>query len=558
MKTIKFFMVAALALLTAACSNNDDAVAQQPAPEQPTRGEITITATISTDNAGTRSTLVEDGGNGLKTEWTTDDELAVLLQHDYELTDDGYDKYGYPVIEEGSKGKLMSIAKVTDASTPGKITIQFSVPASTPSATECKIVYPKWAGSIDNTNIDVNSALIYQDGTRANAPDIRFGTAYINTTEGKLYSNNSLTETALSLEPQNAIIKFKISKGISSGNMLFINEESSKFQSIVLPGSDITDNGEVFVSLPPTASGKKYDFTLFDGGKEYSKSLTLNSTLEAKYYGGSSAITLDLGSGSPVVGYPKDLASATKEDIGRLVGTDGKIYLPNTTMSSNPIGVIAYVGTDKFSENGTTVNGSPFTGHGLVLALKNATIGTNKWSKSTGQAYSTNPYVNASPYSGAITKMKGTDGASGYSITNALGSDDNYPAIKAAKEYSVTLPSGTTGWFLPTAHQWIKILESLGRLSNGMPVFSGWFDSKHSAALSLEAALIKAGDGNYDSMALNESRDYYTSTEWDEDDYVSLQIDDVSKTISFSGLEWRYRSKTDTYTTTYVRPVFAF
>ena len=49
MKATKIFMMAALALAFAACSNNDDDFAQQPTA-QPANGEITITATLDAND----------------------------------------------------------------------------------------------------------------------------------------------------------------------------------------------------------------------------------------------------------------------------------------------------------------------------------------------------------------------------------------------------------------------------------------------------------------------------------------------------------------------------
>ena len=45
MKTTKFFFMAALALMTAACSKDDDLI-QQPAEQPAPADEITITTTI--------------------------------------------------------------------------------------------------------------------------------------------------------------------------------------------------------------------------------------------------------------------------------------------------------------------------------------------------------------------------------------------------------------------------------------------------------------------------------------------------------------------------------
>lgn len=77
MKATKIFMMAALALTFAACSNDDNDLAQQPA-EQPANDEITITATVSSDDGATTRALSIDGSNIAST-WETTDKFAILF-----------------------------------------------------------------------------------------------------------------------------------------------------------------------------------------------------------------------------------------------------------------------------------------------------------------------------------------------------------------------------------------------------------------------------------------------------------------------------------------------
>lgn len=52
--------------------------------------------------------------------------------------------------------------------------------------------------------------------------------------------------------------------------------------------------------------------------------------------------------------YPLAMASATTDDLGALLASDGNIYETGaaaTAASTTAIGVIAYIGTDNFTEN---------------------------------------------------------------------------------------------------------------------------------------------------------------------------------------------------------------
>ena len=77
MKATKIFMMAALALTFAACSNNDD-FAKQPT-EQPANGEITITATLDANDGVSNRALGIDGSNIAST-WETTDQFAILYK----------------------------------------------------------------------------------------------------------------------------------------------------------------------------------------------------------------------------------------------------------------------------------------------------------------------------------------------------------------------------------------------------------------------------------------------------------------------------------------------
>ena len=77
MKTTKLFFMAALALMTAACSNDDNDLTTP----QPQKAEgITITAQLATKTDGATTRAVSDGGTKIVVEWAENEHIAILYE----------------------------------------------------------------------------------------------------------------------------------------------------------------------------------------------------------------------------------------------------------------------------------------------------------------------------------------------------------------------------------------------------------------------------------------------------------------------------------------------
>ncbi len=67
--------------------------------------------------------------------------------------------------------------------------------------------------------------------------------------------------------------------------------------------------------------------------------------------------------------------------------------------------------------------------------------------------------------------MLRTENVSGYDNTKTLiekaSADKNFPTAYKAWNYKPAGPEGTTGWFLPTAQQWIRMTMGLGGVNEG-------------------------------------------------------------------------------------------
>ena len=507
MKATKIFMMAALALAFAACSNNDNDFAQQPSA-QPANGEITITATLDANDGASNRALSIDGSNIAST-WKTTDQFAILYNNGTENT------------------KSIATVDKIDGTT---VTITFTVSSSLANNTACTIVYPASAANAANTGADVATALATQDGTIGNCPEVRVGTATIDKDNHNLTSVTKLTA-------QNAIFKFTLKDiaGTSdkAATEFIVSNASGNVITTVTPASA---TNELYVALPALAVGT-YWFNATVGGAPYIAKATVNTATTAGNY------------------YQTQVNMAT---LGDLMAANGKFYADAaaiTAASTTAIGVIAYLGTDNFTENGTTVGGNTFAGHGLVLCLKNAESGA-EWSTET----STLEFGDEAKVTSA-DGLKRTTNVSGYTNTKTLAEKTDaatkYKAAYAAKNYAgLTAPAGTTGWFLPSAQQWVKMQEGLGGLTESDIVWCSWFNNDHSAATAWETALAKAGAGNYDSMT-SAYLYCWSSSESTNGGAVGLNVN-ATRTGSSYGFFWNLNDKNDLASNKRVRPVLAF
>ena len=328
MKATKIFMMAALALAFAACSNNDDDFAQQPTA-QPANGEITITATLdANDGASTRALQDPDGENKIASTWATTDQFAILYNNGTEDT------------------KSIATVDKIDGTT---VTITFTVSSSLANNTACTIVYPASAANAANTGADVATALATQDGTIGNCPEVRVGTATIDKDNHNLTSVTKLTA-------QNAIFKFTLqdlSDGAKSATEFKVSDGSGNVITTVTPGSA---SGELYVALPVMAAGTYWFNATIDSKPYIAKATTAAATVAGKYY----------------------QTTVKMATIGDVILADGKFAVAGTDGARAKI---CYLGSE-------TAEAAYGFNHGLALALSDA--GTScQWSTSTGSTVHT-------------------------------------------------------------------------------------------------------------------------------------------------------------------------
>ena len=162
---------------------------------------------------------------------------------------------------------------------------------------------------------------------------------------------------------------------------------------------------------------------------------------------------------SPALTGPRALAEATTEDIGKIIGEDGKIYATKEAAEAagtTAVAMIAYVGND--AETNSTYK------HGLALALKDA--GHQQWCRQYRETCLSNQYSSKPAAMGDMAGLANTDAL-------VYHSSHTHAAANAARnhKYADSVAEGvhpvvTSAWFLPSAGQWDKMATAAGGYVN--------------------------------------------------------------------------------------------
>ena len=388
MKTTKLFFMAALALMTAACSNDDNDFAQQP---QKAEG-ITITAQLAPKTNGTTTRAVEDKTTYIEAKWAEHEHIAIL----------------YTV---GSTKKVAD-AEITAVDGGGAATITFTVDGGTPDNTACTLVYPYSAAKDDKSGVkDASTLLAAQDGTLNANLDVRVGAGTIQTT------TPGLTVTT---QPAAQFAIFKFTTKTSDGSA-----------TIDVKPLIITTGGQDYVITPASATSALYaalpaisdQAVTFTATGSDSKTYTCSKDgvtfAAAKYYQSTLKMT-------EAAAYTL-LSAATTSDYGKVVCAAGHLHTAKTAV---PAGCTAVGILGKVTE----------TGYGLILALQDAT--SQDWNTING-------WTSVTTYAGTTLKVL-PDAAAHGSLTSytALGTtavSDWAVAQKSDYEAIFTNLGSTTG-----------------------------------------------------------------------------------------------------------------
>ena len=209
-------------------------------------------------------------------------------------------------------------------------------------------------------------------------------------------------------------------------------------------GNWVDEVCNIFVPAAPTT----YAITLAEGTEDADKwtispnPAAAGSPVTATYSGEKKVKSVKaVKKGGATVKSAKD---ATAEDLGKVIGIDGKIYNNvDAAQAAGTTGVamIVYVGS---------ATGETSYTHGLALALKDARNGSNCIWRS--------PKADAG-------HDKQTDSnfttESGLQYNNNTHNSDTYRAFKEAMANNNTdSPTGCSAWFLPTGYQWNQMINA--------------------------------------------------------------------------------------------------
>ena len=260
MKTTKLFFMAALALMTAACSNDDNDLARQPAKAQ----GIPFTATISISQSASTRALTENGTT-IEATWADGEKVALI-----------YYAGGTPTKTDAE------VTKQAD----GTATISATLESGATNGSTVTIIYPSTAA--DGTTGNVKAGLLAaQDGTLATIAtnyDVRTGTGKLSISAGGATVNNGTAGTKVALTNQFAIWKLTLAN--DAKNLCIMAD------NITIAGATLASEGKEFTVAVPAVSSKTVTIVANDASNNcyyYSKAGV--SLAAGTYYQSSPTMT---------------------------------------------------------------------------------------------------------------------------------------------------------------------------------------------------------------------------------------------------------------------------
>lgn len=461
--TKKILTIAALALMMAACSNED--TAQQPAPAAADANTMPFRAVISADNTPTRGLSEATDHKSITAKWEVGEQIALIHGKTIDVVevlsvdvDAGVATLNGDITNYVANEAVYLVYVGIESSAMNKFKTRLaanfsswqSITPSITAITEDMITEETFKYFITGQDALEPDALV-QDGsltTINNGFDYRLGTSTLTKTTVGTTDYVTLSDSP-TLTSQFAIWKLNLTTdgttALTATKLGVKDADNDEYITEITPSGAASE----FYVVLPESTNFTYKFEATVGTRTYSVKHTGISLAAAKLY--RSTLTMS----SPAAS--KTLTAVTTSEVGWRIGSDGKAYEPSGDLPSGvtAVAMIAYVGS---------ATGSATYNHGLAIALTDATIegGTNsycKWSDNTSsKAISASASTTMTAHKGFLN---GIDATAAFTSTNPpLGAD--YTAAKKAKNYGVTAPTGTSGWFLPSSGQWLKFFEAAG------------------------------------------------------------------------------------------------
>ena len=334
--SIKNMTIAAVALMTTACSSDINELIQTEEQPVTTKGVITVTGQLAPKKALTRA-LSEgkdaENKNIIKADWKVDETLAVIY-----LTDESKREMGKATITE------------VDPST-GAANFVFNLENGTQihQHPECTIIYPYKAALDDATGVKTYDEFLgTQDGMLSPNFDVRVGEGTISDVVGHVGSATATLTVTKQPEVKYAIFKFKLTKDGSFPiqSCVFSVKEGTN----LITTATTTSLSEVYVALPPSSAGTTYTFIASDKEKKYTLDLTSTKAIEK---GSFYEKTLNMGAGTASLIDLSTKGTYVAQDFDVLSGTLG-----SNVQISIADGATVLLDGAKINANGTWTTGN--------------------------------------------------------------------------------------------------------------------------------------------------------------------------------------------------------
>lgn len=314
-------------------------------------------------------------------------------------------------------------------------------------------------------------------------------------------------------------------------------DNCSRYQLAVWPASLSVTDTVAYIQAnyrKELAVSSQQELTSLNGGTKY-----IIAVLAYDKYDIASNITAIAVTTAPV-----EQQAAPK--IGDILYSDGT-WSSQLNKKKTAVAIIFNIGTSEADSTNGWKNG-------YAMALKNS--GERKaWATVEGNLQSgRQDYVSSDT---SLTHPGYMADLDGYTETRALlaNTSTTFPAAESATSYPVVAPEKSSGWYLPSVGQWIKILINLGGLSATPHRYSSsnafWDYNARTFVSTINSKLRNASE----DADVFESDDiyYWTSTE-----YGSATAYEMRVNYEEDGIDVDPWMKVYGFSSCRIRPVIAF
>lgn len=308
MKTQKLIYTAALAIIFAACSNDDNELPQQ-SKQQAQSIHFVATINPTNSNGAKTRTILNDNGTNISVAWKQGDQIALV------------------------HNSTKDIVSVKTVNTDGSATIEGDITNDADDA-DVVLVYPADAVLAAETGTSYTPDYTYISRIQTQNGTLEYIQNYLDGRQGagKLSFDGNTASLKANVNMYNSIAIFKLTlKNIDGTNdvsakSVKITNQSNTVLTTVTPASGY-DN-VMYVALPTTATRLKFLVTGSD---------------DKKYFNMASGLSLGANF------YQSTVKLAT---VGDVILSTGKCAKAGT---ANPVAMIAYLGNGSECTNGLAI-----------------------------------------------------------------------------------------------------------------------------------------------------------------------------------------------------------